>query len=62
MGLVNRLSEPGEALADAVTLAHELAELPPICMRNDLRSSKEQWGLSIDDALVRETELGRRPS
>lgn len=59
MGLVNRLSEPGHALADAKTLAHELAELPPICMRNDLRSSKDQWSLPIDDALRRETELGR---
>lgn len=59
MGLVNRLSEPGEALADAKVLARELAELPPICMRNDLRSSKEQWAHTVEDALVRETELGR---
>ena len=59
MGLVNRLSEPGEALADAKVLARELAELPPICMRNDLRSAKDQWSLPIDEALRRETELGR---
>ena len=58
MGLVNRLSAPGEALDDALTLALELAALPPLCMRSDLRSSKDQWDLSIDEALVREAELG----
>jgi enoyl-CoA hydratase len=58
MGLVNRLSEPGEALADAKTLAHELADLPPLCMRSDLRSTKDQWDLDIDDALAREAEVG----
>ena len=59
MGLVNRVAEPGRALPDALTLAHELAELPPRCMRSDLRSAKEQWGLEIDEAIVREAELGR---
>ena len=58
MGLVNRLSRPGRALADATTLAHELAALPPRCLRSDLRSTKGQWDLSLDDALARETELG----
>ncbi len=59
MGLVNRLSEPGEALADARVLAAELAALPQLCMRSDLRSSRDQWSLPIDDALRHETELGR---
>ena len=59
MGLLNRLSAPGEALGDAKVLAHELAALPPVCMRSDLRSTKDQWDLSIDAALVRESELGR---
>ena len=59
IGLVNRLAEPGEALADALTLARELAELPPRCMRSDLRSTKEQWDLGRAEAIVRETELGR---
>ncbi|MEQ8841355.1 MAG: crotonase/enoyl-CoA hydratase family protein [Acidimicrobiales bacterium] len=58
MGLVNRLSAPGEALADALVLAHELASLPPRCMRSDLRSTKDQWDLSMPDALAREAELG----
>ena len=35
MGLANRLSEPGEALADAVELASELAALPQRCLRPD---------------------------
>jgi enoyl-CoA hydratase len=58
MGLVNRLSRPGEALADALTLAHELSDLPPLCMRSDLRSSKDQWDLSMEEALAHEAELG----
>jgi len=58
MGLVNRLSAPGQALADATVLAQELAELPPLCMRSDLRSTKDQWDLSIDDAIAREAEVG----
>src|SRR5579864_1962305 len=32
MGLANRLSEPGHALEDAVTLAHQLADFPQLCM------------------------------
>lgn len=58
MGLVNRLSAPGEALTDALRLARELAALPPLCMRSDLRSSKDQWDLPIEAALSREAELG----
>ncbi len=59
MGLVNRLSEPGEALGAARHLAEELAALPPRCMRSDLRSSRDQWSLEMSDALLHETELGR---
>ncbi len=58
IGLANRLSEPGHALTDAIDLANQLAALPQTCMRSDLRSSKEQWGLEIADALHREYELG----
>jgi len=58
MGLVNRLSEPGRALDDAINLAHQLASLPQRCLRSDLRSSKEQWDLGLDEAMVRECELG----
>jgi len=51
MGLVNRMTEPGGALDGARTLAHELADLPPRCMREDRLSSYEQWGTPIDEAL-----------
>src|SRR5688572_15427373 len=58
MGLVNRLTPKGGALEGAVGLAHELSALPQICLRSDRRSAHEQWGMSIDDALARETVLG----
>jgi enoyl-CoA hydratase len=59
MGLANRLVEPGQALPVAVELANELARFPQLCLRSDRRSSYEQWGLSLDDALANETRLGR---
>jgi enoyl-CoA hydratase len=60
MGLANRLTDPGRARAEAVALAHELAALPQVCMREDRLSSYEQWGLGIDAALRREYEHGQR--
>lgn len=60
IGLVDRVSEPGQALTDAVTLAHELAALPQICLRSDRRSSIDQWSLDSREALRHETELGLR--
>ena len=58
MGLANRLVEPGQALAAAVELGHELAAFPQRCLRSDRASSERQWGLPLDDALALETELG----
>ena len=58
MGLANRLTEPGDALAGAVDLARQISAFPQICMRSDRRSSYEQWGLPLDAALANETELG----
>lgn len=55
MGLVNRLSEPGRALADAVRLAGELAAFPQRCLRGDRLSALEQWGL--DEAEATQNEL-----
>jgi enoyl-CoA hydratase len=51
MGLANRLTETGGALAAAKVLARELAALPPRCLREDRLSSYEQWGASIDEAM-----------
>jgi enoyl-CoA hydratase len=59
MGLVDRLTEPGGALAAAVALAHELATLPQVCLRNDRRSAIEQWGMTQDEAMHNELRLGR---
>lgn len=58
IGLANRVTEPGEALAGARELAHKIAALPQGCLRTDRRSAYEQWDLSLDAALARETELG----
>jgi enoyl-CoA hydratase len=58
MGLVDRVTETGGALAAAVALAHELAALPQVCMRNDRRSALDQWGKTEEAAMRRELELG----
>jgi enoyl-CoA hydratase len=58
MGLANRLVPSGGAVAAAVELAEQVGRFPQLCMRSDRRSSYEQWGRSLDDALARETELG----
>jgi len=55
VGLVNRLVEPGSALAAARTLAEELAAFPQRCMRADRLSALRQWSLDLDAALVEET-------
>lgn len=57
-GLANRLAEPGAALRAAKALAHDLARLPQICMRNDRLSALRQWSLSEADAIAAEFELG----
>jgi enoyl-CoA hydratase len=58
MGLVDRLSPPGGALARALELASEIAAHPQTCMRNDRRSVLEQWSLSWDEAIANEFTLG----
>jgi enoyl-CoA hydratase len=42
MGLVNRLVVPGQALAAALTLANDLAQVPQQGLRSDRLSSYEQ--------------------
>ena len=58
MGLVNRLSDPGQALTDAVQLAHELAAFPQRCLRGDRLSAIEQWDLPEVEALQNELRHG----
>jgi enoyl-CoA hydratase len=60
-GLANRVTEPGGALPAAQELAAELAALPQTCLRTDRRSSYEQWGLELPDALANEVRHGLVP-
>jgi enoyl-CoA hydratase len=58
IGLANRVSTPGAALADAVALGQQLAAFPQRCLRSDRLSALEQWGSSESAAMTREFELG----
>ena len=60
MGLANRVVAPGEALAAAVALAHQLAALPQFCLRSDRMSALEQWGLTEEEAALGEARRGPR--
>ena len=57
-GLANRLAAEGQALAEAKALANVLAKFPQTCLRSDRRSSYEQWGMDIREALTNEGRLG----
>ena len=59
IGLVNRLVEPGEALARAVDEARLLASLPQRCLRSDRLSVYEQMDLPMAEALRAEIARGR---
>jgi enoyl-CoA hydratase len=58
IGLVNRVVEPGQALAAAKQLAHELARLPQAALCSDRLSAIEQWGLGWEAAVLNEFRLG----
>ena len=58
MGLANRVVADGEALSVALELAGQLSRFPQNCLRSDRLSACEQWGLSLEDALVNEFERG----
>jgi enoyl-CoA hydratase len=57
-GLANRLVGEGQALDEAIALAEQLARFPQTCLRSDRRSSYEQWGLDVAQALVNEGRCG----
>ena len=50
--------EPGEALAQSLRLAHELARLPQAALRSDRLSAIEQWSLDWQQATLNEFRLG----
>ncbi|MFK7966357.1 MAG: crotonase/enoyl-CoA hydratase family protein [Burkholderiaceae bacterium] len=54
IGLADRITEPGRALAEAVKLGRQIAGFPQACMRADRRSVYAQWSESEATALVRE--------
>jgi enoyl-CoA hydratase len=58
MGLANRLTPPGEALAAALALAEDLARFPRHGLRSDRLSVYEQWSLSWTEALSNEARRG----
>ncbi|MGF6350159.1 enoyl-CoA hydratase [Variovorax sp. W2I14] len=58
MGLVNRVTPPGGALAAARELALQIAAFPQQCMLTDRRSAYEQWNLPLAEALRREGAQG----
>jgi enoyl-CoA hydratase len=58
MGLVNRLVEPGKALAAAMELAHTLADFPQHGLRADRMSLYEQWSLGWEEARRNELQHG----
>ncbi|MFD1711694.1 crotonase/enoyl-CoA hydratase family protein [Ottowia sp. GY511] len=58
MGLVNRVTAPGSALAAAVELAHQIAGFPQQCLLTDRASAYAQWSLPLADALRQEGARG----
>jgi enoyl-CoA hydratase len=60
IGLVNRLVDPGKALAAALEMAHALAAFPQQGLRADRTSLYEQWSLPWEDARRNELKHGMR--
>jgi enoyl-CoA hydratase len=58
MGLVNLVSAPGRALAEAVALAERIAAFPQTCLRGDRLSVHAQEDLSLEAAMTIEWEHG----
>ena len=58
MGLVNRVTPRGEALAAARQLAREISVFPQQCMLADRRSAYAQWDLPLAEALRQEGRNG----
>ena len=58
IGLVNEVTEDGQALARAVALARTLSGFPQTAMRNDRMSEIEQWDLSGPAAIANEVAWG----
>ncbi len=57
-GLANRSARAGEARADAISLAKEIARFPQRCLRADRASAYAGWSRDIDEALRAEARRG----
>ncbi len=57
-GLANRIVENGQSRQEAEKLARIISSFPKICMRNDRKSTHEQFSLNLEDALANEFEFG----
>ena len=58
IGLINELTEDGQALPRAVALARTLSGFPQTAMCNDRMSAIEQWGLDGPAATANEVAWG----
>ncbi|MEJ8854970.1 crotonase/enoyl-CoA hydratase family protein [Variovorax robiniae] len=58
MGLLNRVSTAGKALAEAKALARDIAAFPQQCMLTDRHSAYAQWDLPLAEALRQEGARG----
>jgi len=59
IGLINHVVPNGQALAKAMEIAEQIAANAPLAIEAILRSVQESSGLSEDDALARELEIGQ---
>ncbi|MEZ4363344.1 MAG: crotonase/enoyl-CoA hydratase family protein [Kofleriaceae bacterium] len=60
IGLVHRVVPKGEARAEAIALARQLAALPQAALRGDRLSAYQQHELPLAEALQLELDHGRR--
>ncbi len=58
IGLASRIVSVGSSRQAAEALAHEIAEVPQVCLRNDRRSVYESAGMSLEMALLNELQHG----
>ncbi|MGH6779903.1 MAG: crotonase/enoyl-CoA hydratase family protein [Bradyrhizobium sp.] len=58
IGLANRLVRGGEARAQAIALAHDIARFPQSCLRADRLSALRQWDLAEEEAIAGEMRGG----
>jgi enoyl-CoA hydratase/carnithine racemase len=54
IGLVDRVAEPGQALAEAQGMARQIVAFPQAALRADRRNVLDQWSLDQDAALRKE--------